>query len=500
METEIKEEKSFPTTAEDRLKTKSSFDLHKLQTICKMEIDDFEKLGGVKVDTPDGSYIYFDRGASILGVAHRDTVCGATHFTYEVARDRIYTPTLDDRLGCTILLDVLDRVLPEGSYDILLTEGEEQGRSTAKYFTPPKGKRYNWMFQFDRGGTDAVYYQYTDREWMKALDLLGVKLDRGMFSDICYLEHLGICGVNIGTAYYQYHSKNAYCNLDETEHMVDRFVRFFNKYSEERFPFVKPKPIAKPKQSYYYNAQDRFTDRGRQMGKRARREWNLWDRWNRGEILSESEHIELEKSLYGEVDEKDLYYPKGHKVDCKCPVCANVRLANALPADSNEKLSPMHFYSDYCECDFCKNNRALNQAEIARKALQAKKEEEVDSEDEDEEDEDQIRGMEKVRPANFTGSLLTSPSPMVGSNDNNHPTFIQRVRKVFKLSASKAGISIKAGGNNLEVKEFQPHLTSSTGLTCDWCGNKAKEVMALSRSQLVCRDCFNLAIGLIENT
>lgn len=210
------------------------FDLKIMKSICTQPFSEFEQFGQV-LDTPDGKAIYIDRGAEILAVAHLDTVCPPTHFNYQKNPRKVFTPTLDDRLGATIILDVLPQY--RLNYDILLTEGEEQGRSTARYFLPPDGKNYNWMFSFDRGGVDAVYYQYITPEWMTALKDLNVKLDRGLFSDICFLDHLGICGVNVGCAYYAYHSPKAYCLLDETELMVEKFVRFFEQHQHEKFEY-----------------------------------------------------------------------------------------------------------------------------------------------------------------------------------------------------------------------------------------------------------------------
>ncbi len=50
--------------------------------------------------------------------------------------------------------------------DVLLTTGEEMGQSSAAYFDPGE-KKYNWMFQFDRGGTDVVTYDYGDKSLYK---------------------------------------------------------------------------------------------------------------------------------------------------------------------------------------------------------------------------------------------------------------------------------------------------------------------------------------------
>lgn len=229
------------------------FDINVMAWICQASVNDFDQFG-VRTETPDGSYVFIDRGAKLLAVAHRDTVCGALHFRYAKDSQTVYCPTLDDRLGCTILMSVVHKFVPFDSFDILLTEGEEKGRSTAKHFVPPR--EYNWMFEFDRGGTDIVHYQYTDPEWLTALEDFGVDIEVGTFSDISYLEHLGICGVNIGCAYYNYHSPRAYCRIKETEEMIQRFALFYANHKDTKFvhdsvkydrqgeirPYVPPPP------------------------------------------------------------------------------------------------------------------------------------------------------------------------------------------------------------------------------------------------------------------
>jgi hypothetical protein len=59
-------------------------------------------------------------------------------------------PVVDDRLGCALALGVGEWA------DVLWTDGEEKGRSTASYFDAPR--RYNFIIGFDRRGTDVVTY------------------------------------------------------------------------------------------------------------------------------------------------------------------------------------------------------------------------------------------------------------------------------------------------------------------------------------------------------
>lgn len=276
-----------------------NFDLPVFKWIATAQIDDFDQFGH-RTDTPDGSYVYIDRGpqAKILGIAHRDTVCPATHFSYDGRNNRIWTPTLDDRLGVMILMSVLPRFVDYNQFDILLTEGEEQGRSTAKYFKTEK--QYNWMFQFDRGGVDAVHYQYTDPDWLKAIKDLNCKIEGGSFSDIAYAEHLGVCGVNVGCAYYQYHSKNAYCNLTESEDAVRRFANFFEKHKETK----------------YEHDERSYGKHGKKVESHTR--------WSRGG----RDYTDYKYVSDDDADDVNPYdfIPEGHDVEtCNCVICPNLR-------------------------------------------------------------------------------------------------------------------------------------------------------------------------------
>lgn len=186
------------------------------------------EIGGV---TPcgDSSYAYRNTGAPVLGVAHCDYVdCGSDHVFHKDGR--VWSSRLDDRLGVYVLLDVLPKL---GVHvDVLLTDDEERGKSTAQYFRPVKHD-YSWMFQFDRRGTDAVCYDYKGFEDVAARFF---KVGVGSFSDICSLDHLGICGLNVGTAYYDEHSLGSYADLGQLAKQVKRFAALYKSHCFEPIP------------------------------------------------------------------------------------------------------------------------------------------------------------------------------------------------------------------------------------------------------------------------
>jgi hypothetical protein len=174
-------------------------------------------------------HLFYDRGSDILAVAHLDTY-GEDYIHFQRIEDRIYSASLDDRLGAYLILSYLSH-LP---YDILLTVGEESGNSTAQYFETDK--QYNWVFEFDRAGIDAVLYQFEDMDTSDILESFGWVIGMGSFSDISYLSHLGCKAFNLGTGYHNAHSPYSYMVIHETQKSCGRFEKLFKAYSDVRLP------------------------------------------------------------------------------------------------------------------------------------------------------------------------------------------------------------------------------------------------------------------------
>ena len=212
-------------------KARAAFSRDDLARICTMPEREFASAFGmqtVMVDqaAPDNFYHFRDNGSRVLAVAHLDTVAPAgqraAHFVGSEAGPVVFSRALDDRLGAYIILDLLPAL--GITCDWLLTTGEETGQSTAAFFEPPKD--YDWIIQFDRGGTDVVMYQYDDEDTRQAVKEAGARVGEGIFSDICYLEHLEVKGFNWGTGYRDYHSIRSHAFLNDTFAMVGRFLRF----------------------------------------------------------------------------------------------------------------------------------------------------------------------------------------------------------------------------------------------------------------------------------
>lgn len=213
---------------------------------------DTADFGLPQLKAPNGYLYYQDNGASVLGVAHLDSVLWGKPRFY--GSDCVSCPQLDDRLGAYCLLNALPAM--GITLDILLTDCEEVGATTAQYFEP--SKRYNWIIEFDRAGTDIVFYQYDDFApyWR-------IREGIGSYSDIVDLEQCGVCCANIGIGYHNQHTKDCYAYLSDTRKQLRRFARFYRKYKDTRFPYSPPvdlwaeDSIYSPNEESYYETARR---------------------------------------------------------------------------------------------------------------------------------------------------------------------------------------------------------------------------------------------------
>ena len=190
-------------------------------------------------------YVFIDGGkdSKILAIAHTDYVkyhnpvmsCNGT---------RLYCGQLDDRLGVWVITYLLKKVLPvDLPFDILLTDQEESCNSTAKGFnyTTHKDKQYNWMFEWDRRGTDVVMYDYKTSRMEKLLKKYKFTVGYGSSSDICYLSQLGCVGMNFGVGYHNEHTDKCHVNLADTMTSVRKFIPFYVDNYSTRFRYNKSK-------------------------------------------------------------------------------------------------------------------------------------------------------------------------------------------------------------------------------------------------------------------
>lgn len=217
-----------------------NIDFKVMRSVCLASIGSFYDLG--LVDGPRGrECVYIQRGGSLLAVGHLDTFGLQNHFGRIKLGDglTVFSPSLDDRLGVYALLHLLPSLLGSDSvYDLLLTTGEESGLSSASSFSVPAGIAYNWVFELDRRGRDAVTYGIDTKKFRKCLGSSGWSLGLGSYSDIAELGGLGVCAVNFGIAYEAEHTKLCRVNIEAFKVQVSKIARFIKLYSARRFDYV----------------------------------------------------------------------------------------------------------------------------------------------------------------------------------------------------------------------------------------------------------------------
>lgn len=182
---------------------------------------------------PDGFHCFLDRGAGVLAVAHLDTVWRSVFPT--VKDGLVLSPGCDNRMGVFVAAELLER---KGiTVDVLVTTNEELMASTARFFCPPPGRRYDWLVSFDRAGGDAVLYGFHEEgEFMDALKESGWTISRGTYSCVAELESLGCKGVNVGVGYVDPHSPWAAVDLAVAIESLNRFAGFYRRHVGRRFP------------------------------------------------------------------------------------------------------------------------------------------------------------------------------------------------------------------------------------------------------------------------
>ncbi len=143
-------------------------------------------------------YWHINNNAKVLLVAHMDTVQtpGLTSATTGTG--------FDDRLG-VFLAHKLTQKYPN-LFDMLITDYEESGASTAEYFKPVHD--YNYIIGLDRAGDDYVDYGEACDDFHKDFKAAtGIKKSWGSFSDICYMGEVSCSKINLGIGVFNSHSR-----------------------------------------------------------------------------------------------------------------------------------------------------------------------------------------------------------------------------------------------------------------------------------------------------
>jgi hypothetical protein len=250
-------------------------------------------------------------------------------------------------------MSLLPKLLGSQWADILLTEGEESGKSTAQDFVMPEGKQYNWMVEFDRMGSyltvksshgkteirneDAVLYKYGENfkeatPFKEALTNSGYeKLGTGTFTDICHLQEVGCKGMNVAVGYHNNHSTKAYMYMVEYIRAVNLFTKFYKSYQGTRFPHTEVKRVFTSRTHTYHNPykKHKFDKTG----------WMKEATFQPGDIV---EYKSYSKRIYivddvKRIEDADAKYPR-YLVDLVYPD-GGVYLANVSDSEITAKES-----------------------------------------------------------------------------------------------------------------------------------------------------------------
>lgn len=223
----------------------------------RTEITVADKKGQRWIEEDSSRFNFIDNGGDILIVAHTDSV--TDHPRVDADKHAIASPVLDNRIGVWLALCELPRYGIKA--DILLTEGEETGQSTAFFFRTEK--KYNWIAEFDRMGFDCALYQYMDADTCEMVAKAGYTPVHGSFTDICDLGHLGVKAFNFGVCYRDYHSERAHIITAELHVAIQMFLYFYDMYKDTVMPHDNTAKKYYGKYSKWYSGS-----------------WRDWDDWD----------------------------------------------------------------------------------------------------------------------------------------------------------------------------------------------------------------------------
>ena len=191
--------------------------------------------------------IFIDRNSPVLMVAHLDTVMPPRlHGRF---KDILYGAGFDDRLGCFLAYNLSQEL----NCDLLLTDLEESGQTTAQHHTC---KDYNWVVEFDRAGNDVVTYDMDNPTFLANLADYW-RVGYGSFSDISMLSTKACC-MNLGIGYANAHAANSTVDLAMLEKQLDLFRKFYALHSKTKF--VREIGLARP--YGFYGGHDTWTTGG----------------------------------------------------------------------------------------------------------------------------------------------------------------------------------------------------------------------------------------------
>lgn len=220
---------------------------------CELSFNELRAMGEYTAQVGGGGYTLIKANAPyrlpILGVAHIDSFGlkqggGKIHDTLVCQLDAdVRGMSLDDRLGVWALLRGLpSQLCVRGGgvpYDVLLTENEEAGASTADDFYKARGLAgYGWAFMFDRMGSDCVRYSFDDPAWVAALRGEGWSVGTGSYSCVSEFSAGPVCAVNFGIGYTGQHTSACHVDMRVALWNIQRVAHFVRRYGRTEFAHV----------------------------------------------------------------------------------------------------------------------------------------------------------------------------------------------------------------------------------------------------------------------
>jgi len=205
-----------------------------------------------KVVVGGRQYWHIKNGGKVLLVAHIDTVLQPTKPKFK--KKRIKARGLDDRLGVYMAMTI-QAEMPD-IVDVLITDDEEIGKSTADMVPTKDLEGYNVIIELDRGGSDFVHYDLAGDDLIDAY-LEFADEGYGWSSDIAHLNSPPCGCINVGIGYYKQHAKDSYAKTEEFIKAYHDVSEFIEKYQDVHFDPHVPAPIVYTKsfpQNYGHSA------------------------------------------------------------------------------------------------------------------------------------------------------------------------------------------------------------------------------------------------------
>lgn len=167
--------------------------------------------------------------AKVLAIAHLDYLCSGR--IHQCNARRIVSSALDDRLGVWFALNV-ERLLGI-SVDIIVTDGEETGQSTANLIDPDRLEKYNWIVEFDRMDLDPVVYGFDCM--IDPLKQVFNQVGCGSYTDIVELEQTSPVGAyNHGIGYTRQHTESCHVEIADVRRSLENFAAVYAAIGSDR--------------------------------------------------------------------------------------------------------------------------------------------------------------------------------------------------------------------------------------------------------------------------